>query len=103
MKFAVRIVGFGIPLLAVILVVLQVIVSNQLATLGKRLGELESDIIVEKDRKMALETEVASRSALLAIREKAELMGFVEPTTKQILNLVPEVPVAFETNGSAVQ
>lgn len=103
MKRIVPLIEIATPILAVILVVLQVIVSNRLATLGKRLGELESDIIVETDRKMALEMEVASRSALLAVRKKAEDMGFAEPTTKQILNLTPEVPVAFEANGNTLR
>jgi hypothetical protein len=95
MKLLIKLAIGMLPVLAVLLVVTQVVVSNKLATQGKRLAQLDREIRIERDMLYALETEVASASSLLALRERAELMGFTEPSTKQILNLTAEVPVAF--------
>lgn len=95
MKHIVRIIGFLLPVAAIILVVLQVVVSNELAALGKRLGKLDQEVRLEADMHEALSTEVASASSLLVIRERAQAQGFVDPTPKQVISLSLEVPVAL--------
>ncbi len=95
MKYVLKILEMIIPVVAIVLVVTQVIVSNELATLGKRLGELEDGVRIEADVKESLEIQVASASSLLTLRDRALTLGFVEPSPKQILNLSLEVPVAL--------
>ncbi len=95
MKNVARIIGIALPVAAIILIVTQVVISNELAALGKRLGQLDTQVRVETDLNEALATEVASASSLLVLRERAQLLGFVEPTAKQIMSLTLEVPVAL--------
>lgn len=94
-----RIIGILLPIAAIILIVLQVVVSNELAALGKRLGALDAEVRVVSDIHEALQTEVASASSLLTLRVRAESLGFMEPTAKQIMNLTPETPVALGITG----
>lgn len=84
-----------IPIITVLLLIIQVIVSNELATLGKRMGQLDAAVIREQDVHEALETQVASASSLLSLREKAIVLGFHEPLPNQITALLPQVPVAY--------
>ena len=79
---------------------LQVVISNELATLGKRLGQLDTQVSYEADLNEALSTEVASASSLLVLRERAQKLGFVEPTATQIMSLTLEVPVALNRSDS---
>lgn len=95
MKNAVRIIGIALPLTAIMLMILQVVLSNELASLGKRLGQLDKEVRLETDIHEALSTEVASASSLLVLRERAQMLGFAEPTAKQIMSLTLEVPVAL--------
>lgn len=95
MKNVARVIGIVLPLTALMLMIIQVVLSNQLATLGKRLGQLDKEVRLETDVYEALSTEVASASSLLVLRERAQLLGFVEPTAKQIMSLTLEVPVAL--------
>lgn len=95
MKIVARIIGIILPVSAIILIVLQVVISNELAALGKRLGHLDAQVRIETDLNEALSTEVASASSLLVLRERAEVLGFVEPSSKQIMSLTLEVPVAL--------
>lgn len=90
-----RLVEFMLPLTAIILLVFQVVLSNELTTHGKQVGELEKEVRLAKDEKEAITIEVASASSLLTIRSRAEALGFTEPTIKQILTLTPQVPVAI--------
>lgn len=95
MKRSLRLIEFILPLTAIMLLVFQVILSNELSTHGKQVGELEKEVRLAKDEKEALTIEVASASSLLTLRDRAEVLGFIEPTTKQILTLTPQVPVAI--------
>ena len=96
MKYFVRAAEILLPITAVILLVFQVIISNELATLGKKLGQLDVDVRLVSDVRESLSIEVASASSLLALRERALSQGFVEPTNKQIMNLSLQVPVALD-------
>lgn len=103
MKYLVRVAEILLPITAVVLLVFQVIISNELATLGKKLGQLDVDVRLVSDVRESLSIEVASASSLMALRERALSQGFVEPTSKQIMNLSLQVPVALDTSrGTAL-
>ena len=95
MKTVVKIFGMLLPVAAIIMIILQVVVSNELASLGKKLGNIEYEISNQNDMRELLSAEVASASSLLALREKAESLGFAEPSNRQIMHISLEVPVAF--------
>jgi len=94
MKHLMRLLEVLLPITAVILIVFQIVVSNELAALGKQLGRLDAQAREAMDTKEALSIQVASASSLLTLRERAETLGFIEPTAKQIVNLSRETPVA---------
>lgn len=83
------------PIMTIVLIVVQVVVSNELASLGKKLGKLDTEISFAQDVYADLSTQVASASSLATTRERALSMGFREPTQAQIIALSPEVPVAL--------
>lgn len=98
MKFIVKLVGILLPVIAIVLLVCQVVVSNELATLGKKLGKIDYQVSLESDIHEALTAQVASASSLMTVRERAATLGFVEPSAKQIVHVSLTVPVAFDTN-----
>ncbi len=98
MKQFIKMLYVVMPLVAIILVVTQVVVSNELASLGKKLGKLDSEISFAQDVHEDLSTQVASASSLFALRDRAQAMGFSEPTQSQIVALSPETPVALRLN-----
>lgn len=100
MKRIIQTAQIVLPVTAVVLVVIQVIVSNQLATLGKKMGNLDTAVADARDVNEILHTEVASASSLMAVRLRAQAMGFHEPTSKQITSLTPAVPVAFGVSSN---
>ena len=83
------------PVITIVLIVVQVIVSNELASLGKKLGKLDTEVAFAQDVHADLATQVASASSLYALRERAIQMGFHEPTQAQIIALTPQEPVAL--------
>lgn len=101
MKYLLRGLEVLLPITAVVLLVFQVIISNELATFGKKLGQLDVDVRLVSDVRESLSIEVASASSLLALRERALSQGFVEPTTKQIMNLSLQVPVALDMSHTS--
>ena len=84
-----------LPVLAVLLIVTQVIVSNNLATLGGTMGKLDTAVSDARDTHEALEMKVASASSLLTVRARAVALGFHEPLSNQITSLPAQVPVAL--------
>lgn len=90
-----RFLRTALPVTAILLIVLQVIVSNELATLGKRMGTLDAAVTDQRDLHETLETQVASASSLLTLRERALAEGFHDPKATQIVSLPAQVPVAF--------
>lgn len=84
-----------LPMCAIALVVAQVVVSNQLATLSARMGSLDEAVYEARETHAILQTAVASASSLMAIRVRAQESGFREPTVSQVISLIPQVPVAF--------
>ncbi len=102
MKRLLRIAEIFLPITAIVLLIVQVIISNELATLGKKMASLDHDVRIQNESRESLTIAVASASSLLQLRERALAEGFVEPTTKQILNLSLQVPVALDTGHNAL-
>ncbi len=101
MNRLVRIAEIFLPITALVLLIIQVVISNELATLGKKMATLDREVRMHSEARESLTIAVASASSLLQLRERALAEGFVEPGTKQILNLSLQVPVALDTNHSA--
>lgn len=95
MQKAFRIISLLVPVAAIVLIVFQVVFSNELAMLGKKMGQLDMAVVKEQDVHETLETQVASASSLMALRERALTLGFHEPTQSQIIAISPKEPVAF--------
>jgi len=68
-------------LLLGVLVGVQVYISNQIATSGATLSQLEAKAVaLEEENRKLLATNIEQMS-LHQLAEKAKIMGFVEPTT----------------------
>lgn len=65
--------------LCVCLMVLQVLVSNRLANMGLKISEIDQTIQEVTGENNDLRGMIASESALLRIKEKAQVLGFVHP------------------------
>lgn len=75
----IRIVRLGIrllPLVVVLLLVVEIIVTNELAGYGKKVAETDRAIDVLREENQLLQEKVASLSSLLTIEEKAHALGF---------------------------
>ncbi|MBU1326642.1 hypothetical protein KKB64_05480 [Patescibacteria group bacterium] len=95
MKRILNIILGILPLCALILIGVEVFISNELAGTGGELANIESRISQEAGEREVLYTEVASASSLLVIRQKAETLGFADPGKNQIISLAPDqLPVA---------
>ena len=81
-------------LVVVLLAVGQLLVTNELASLGQSVGELDDRIEAAREVHELLGQEVASASSLLAIEEKAKELGFVEPTKTSYVTL-SDLPLAL--------
>ncbi len=81
-----------IPILVVLLVVVELLVTNELAGFGKRLAETDRAIDIVKEKNQLMNEKIASLSSLLTISEKARNLGFT--TTPLVITLGAE-DVAF--------
>ncbi len=96
MKRLIRALIRLLPVIAILLLGVEIIVANELAGLGDDLAAVSAAVDKERATNEALATRVASSSSLLAIREKANTLGFHEPTKAQTLVFNPsELPVAL--------
>lgn len=95
MNRIVQILLYFLPIAAVGLVIYQIVISNELATLGKDLGYLNNELSVQNDIHELLLTEVASSSSFLRLRVRAEALGFKAPDKDQIIALTPQFSVAL--------
>ncbi len=84
----------SLPFFVVMLVVLQVVVTNELAGMGQNVTNIESQIEAVTTQNELLRQQVASSSSLLLIEEKAKEQGFSEPTTTSYLPL-DRLPLAL--------
>lgn len=81
--------------LTIVLVVVQVIISNKVGMLGKQLTGLEGNIEAEKFTNEFLTAEVASASSMFALEDRAKQLGFHEPSKNDILIMDAKIPVAY--------
>jgi hypothetical protein len=96
MKRLIRLCIRLLPVIAILLLGVEIIVANELAGLGDDLGTVNAAVDQERAVNEQLATRVASSSSLIAIREKAATLGFHEPTKTQTLVFNPsELPVAL--------
>lgn len=83
-----------LPFIAVALVILELVVTNQLAVMGEKVKDAEARIDLLRTENELLSEQIASASALLTIASKAQSLGFVKPAST--VNLAPEqFPVAL--------
>jgi hypothetical protein len=73
-----------------LLVGVQVYVSNQAATSGEKLSQLESDIIKLEDENRNLLSENVNQMSLHELALKAEQLGYIEP--EEVINFETSSP-----------
>lgn len=71
----------SLSILTVFLITAQIIYSCMLVGDGKMIRNIDNEITSIKNETILLAEKVASESSLLAISEKAKVMGFVEKPT----------------------
>lgn len=81
--------------LVAILVVVEIVFTNQLASHGGKLRTMNTTIDLLRQENLFLATQVASASALLTIRAKAGELGLIVPAKLQFVTLATEQPVAL--------
>lgn len=79
---------------ALSLIVIQVIISNQLATTGLHSAEVETKIQTFVSENADLRQQIASASALRTIESKAHELGFTHPVKPVYLST--DLPVALD-------
>lgn len=82
-----------LPIIAILLLVVEMLVTNELAGFGKKVAQTERAIDTLKEANQLLGEKVASLSSLLTIEEKAYALGFT--TTPTVVPLGQE-SVAFQ-------
>lgn len=82
-------------LILVILAAFQIIVSNQLATAGEKLTEIDQEIKFLEEENDRLKREIAISSSLTTIAKKAEEAGYLK--TEDFLYLTEE-PFALKNS-----
>lgn len=65
-----------LPLAAILLLVVEILVTNELAGFGKKVAEADQAVDALKEENQLLQEKVASLSSLLTIEEKARALGF---------------------------
>ncbi|MBI3956336.1 hypothetical protein HY339_03700 [Candidatus Gottesmanbacteria bacterium] len=81
-----------LPIVAVVLLVVEILVTNELAGFGKKVAQTDRAIDTLKEENQLLQEKVASLSSLLTIEEKARVLGFT--TTSAVVTIGTE-DVAF--------
>lgn len=91
-KFLIRIS----PLIAMLCIVLEIVLTNRLAGSGQEVRSIDMAIDGIRTENELLEQQVASASSLLTISTKASELGLVPPLKSQVLTMTPgELPVAL--------
>lgn len=81
-----------LPVIVVLLFVVEILVTNELAGFGRKVGDANSSIDALKEENQLLQEKVASLSSLQSVEEKARSLGFT--TTPTVVSLGYE-DVAF--------
>lgn len=76
----------------VLLLIVEILVTNELAGFGRKVGDANRAIDALKEENQLLQEKVASLSSLLSVEEKAHALGFT--TTPTVVSLGYE-DVAF--------
>ncbi|OGG13681.1 hypothetical protein A2875_01675 [Candidatus Gottesmanbacteria bacterium RIFCSPHIGHO2_01_FULL_46_14] len=77
----------GVPIVAFILIVGQILIANELAGVRTNIHSLDTQIATLTDERDLLRQQVASASALTTVSAKAKLAGFIPPTKSSVLSL----------------
>lgn len=85
-----------LPVIALVLLVLQLVVANDLAIAGQSVGKLDERIADMKKQNELLAVKVASASSLTTISNQALALGFKAPEAASVLSLSPQAPVALK-------
>lgn len=75
-KKMVHLISHALPLIALVLIVLVIIVSNELAGFGQKTLTIDSTISTLRQENSDLQEYIASASALAVVEEKARAAGF---------------------------
>ena len=81
-----------LPLVAVVLLVVEILVTNELAGFGRKVAQADRAIDTLREENQLLQEKVASLSSLLTIEEKARALGYT--TTPMVVTIGME-DVAF--------
>ncbi len=97
-----------LPVVAIILIVVELIVTNQLAGLRRDVQSVDANTLSLQAENDLLSQKIASASALATISEKALTLGFRQPQTADYMTLGQEYvavhfPPQFESSGLAGQ
>jgi len=65
-----------LPLIVIFLLVVEILVTNELAGFGRKVGDANREIDALKEENQLLQEKVASLSSLLSVEEKARALGF---------------------------
>ena len=90
-----RLIRSGIrflPLMVVLLLVVEILVTNELAGFGGKVAQADRAVDTLKEENQLLQEKVASLSSLLTIEDKARALGFT--TTPTVITIGAE-DVAF--------
>ena len=74
-----RFVTRTIPFIAVFLIVLEIVATNELAGVGQKIHEVDATIDTLQQENEILVSQVASASSIVAIETKAQSLGFTKP------------------------
>ncbi len=78
------------------LLVIQVVVSNRLATSGLKIVQMETDIGRLNQENGDIRQEIASASALLTITEKAKALGFIKKAQPLFISVIQPVALNIQ-------
>lgn len=81
-----------LPLMVVLLLVVEILVTNELAGFGRKVAQADRAVDTLKEENQLLQEKVASLSSLLTIEDKARALGFT--TTPTVMTIGAE-DVAF--------
>jgi len=92
-----------VPVVAFILIISQIILSNELAGARGVIRTFDSNIATLTEEHDILSQQVASASALTTISQKALLVGFIAPTKTNVVSIDGSYSVAVASSQHSVQ
>lgn len=96
-KQLIKLGTYTLPVFIAGLLLIRIVVSNSLASFGENMRQIDLRIVRLSEENELLSQQVASRSSLVAIGERAAEFGFVEPTKNQIITMgQDQFPVALK-------